>query len=190
MRNKDQAPVSRHAMDMPACPIGDNSCMDTRWKPNVTVAAIIEKEGRYLLVEELTREGLRLNNPAGHLDPFESPAEGCAREALEETAHTFQPTALVGVYLSRFQRPATQEDITYLRLAFCGEIGEQQAGRSLDEGIVRTVWMTLDEVRASAERHRSPLVLRCIEDHLAGQRYPLEMVYTDEAVASLPPLAA
>jgi len=189
MRNKDQAPVSRHAMDMPACPIGDNSCMDTRWKPNVTVAAIIEKEGRYLLVEELTREGLRLNNPAGHLDPFESPAEGCAREALEETAHTFQPTALVGVYLSRFQRPATQEDITYLRLAFCGEIGEQQAGRSLDEGIVRTVWMTLDEVRASADRHRSPLVLRCIEDHLAGQRFPLEMIYTDAAVASLPPLA-
>jgi 8-oxo-dGTP pyrophosphatase MutT (NUDIX family) len=189
MRNKDQAPASRHAMDMPACPIGDNSCMDTRWKPNVTVAAIIEKEGRYLLVEELTREGLRLNNPAGHLDPFESPAEGCAREALEETAHTFQPTALVGVYLSRFQRPATQEDITYLRLAFCGEIGEQQAGRSLDEGIVRTVWMTLDEVRASADRHRSPLVLRCIEDHLAGQRYPLEMIYTDTAVASLPPLA-
>lgn len=189
MRNKDQAPASRHAMDMPACPIGDNSCMDTRWKPNVTVAAIIEKEGRYLLVEELTREGLRLNNPAGHLDPFESPAEGCAREALEETAHTFQPTALVGVYLSRFQRPATQEDITYLRLAFCGEIGEQQAGRSLDEGIVRTVWMTLDEVRASADRHRSPLVLRCVEDHLAGQRYPLEMIYTDTAVASLPPLA-
>jgi hypothetical protein len=94
------------------------------------------------------------------------------------------------VYLSRFQRPATQEDITYLRLAFCGEIGELQPHLSLDEGIVRTVWMTLDEVRASAERHRSPLVLRCIEDHLAGQRYPLEMVYTDEAVASLPPLVA
>lgn len=164
--------------------------MDTRWKPNVTVAAIIEKDGRYLLVEELTREGLRLNNPAGHLDPFESPAEGCAREALEETAHPFKPTALVGVYLSRFQRPATQEDITYLRMAFCGDIGEHQPGLSLDEGIVRTVWMTLDEVRASADRHRSPLVLRCIEDHQAGQRFPLEMIYTDAAVASLPPLTA
>ena len=164
--------------------------MDTRWKPNVTVAAIIEKDGRYLLVEEQTREGLRLNNPAGHLDPGESPAEGCAREALEETAHDFKPTALVGVYLSRFQRPATQEDITYLRMAFCGEIGALQADRSLDEGIVRTVWMTVDEVRASTDRHRSPLVLRCIEDHLAGQRYPLETIYTDEAVASLPPLAA
>ena len=168
----------------------DNGHMDTRWKPNVTVAAIIEKDGRYLLVEEQTREGLRLNNPAGHLDPCESPAEGCAREALEETAHPFKPTALVGVYLSRFQRPATQEDITYLRMAFCGEIGELQADRSLDEGIVRTVWMTLDEVRASAARHRSPLVLRCIEDHVAGQRFPLEMIYTDAAVASLPPLAA
>ncbi len=162
--------------------------MDIRWKPNVTVAAIIEKDGRYLLVEEQTRDGLRLNNPAGHLDPGESPAQGCAREALEETAHPFAPTALIGVYLSRFQRHASGEDITYLRLAFCGEIGEMQPQRSLDEGIVRTLWMTLDEVRASADRHRSPLVLRCIEDHLAGQRYPLEMIYTDEAVACLPPL--
>lgn len=164
--------------------------MDIRWKPNVTVAAIIEKDGRYLLVEEQTRDGVRLNNPAGHLDPGESPAEGCAREALEETAHSFTPTALVGVYLSRFQRPASGEDITYLRMAFCGEIGEFQADRALDEGILRTVWMSLDEVRASADRHRSPLVLRCIEDHQAGRRYPLEMIYTDEAVASLPPLVS
>jgi hypothetical protein len=94
----------------------------------------------------------------------------------------------VGVYLSRFQRPATQEDITYLRLAFCGDIGDLQANRQLDEGIVRAVWMTLDEVRDSTDRHRSPLVLRCIEDHRAGQRYPLDMIYTDEAVATLPPL--
>jgi hypothetical protein len=94
------------------------------------------------------------------------------------------------VYLSRFQRPATGEDITYLRLAFCGDLGDFQPERSLDEGIVRTVWMTPAEVRASADRHRSPLVLRCIEDHLAGRRYPLEMVYTDAAVMALPPLAA
>ncbi len=162
--------------------------MDIRWKPNVTVAAIIERDGRYLLVEEQTRDGLRLNNPAGHLDPCESPAEGCARETLEETAYLFEPKALVGVYLSRFQRPATQEDITYLRMAFCGDLGDFQPDRRLDEGIVSTVWMTLDEVRASAERHRSPLVLRCIEDHRAGQRYPLNMVYTDAAVKDLPPL--
>jgi 8-oxo-dGTP pyrophosphatase MutT (NUDIX family) len=163
--------------------------MDTRWKPNVTVAAIIEKNGRYLLIEEHTQEGLRLNNPAGHLDPGESPAEGCAREALEETAHPFTPTALVGIYLSRFQRPTTAEDITYVRMAFCGEIGELQAHLSLDEGIERILWMTPDEVRASASRHRSPLVLQCIEDHLAGQRFPLEVIYTDPAVAGLPTLA-
>ena len=156
--------------------------MNTRWKPSVTVAAIIEREGRYLLVEEHTPEGLRLNNPAGHLDPGESPQQAVAREALEETAHRFTPTALVGVYLSRFQRPATGEDITYLRFAYCGELGAFEPDRSLDEGIVRTLWMTPDEVRASVDRHRSPLVLRCIEDHLTGQRYPLELVDTDPSV--------
>lgn len=162
--------------------------MDTRWKPNVTVAAIIERDGRYLLVEEETLEGLRLNNPAGHLDPAESPAQGCAREALEETTHPFTPTHLVGVYMSRFQRESTGEDVTYLRLAFCGDLGEAQADRQLDSGIVRTVWMTPAEVRASQARHRSPLVLRCIEDHLAGQRHPLALIHTDASVVALGPL--
>jgi 8-oxo-dGTP pyrophosphatase MutT (NUDIX family) len=159
--------------------------MDTRWKPSVTVAAVIERDGRYLLVEEHTPEGLRLNNPAGHLDPGESPQQACARETLEETAHLFTPTALVGVYLSRFVRtPAgvPPQDITYLRLAFCGELGEAVAGRSLDTGIVRTLWLTPDEVRASATRHRSPLVLRCMEDHLAGARHPLGLLHTDASV--------
>ena len=156
--------------------------MNTRWKPSVTVAAIIERGGRYLLVEEHTPEGLRLNNPAGHLDPDESPEQGVAREALEETAFVFQPTALVGIYLSRFQRASTQEDVTYLRFAYCGTLGDFDSARPLDTGIVRTLWMTPDEVRASAERHRSPLVLRCIEDHLAGQRFPLALVQTDLTV--------
>ncbi len=164
--------------------------MDTRWKPNVTVAAIIERDGRYLLIEEETMEGLRLNNPAGHLDPCESPVQACAREALEETAHRFTPTHLLGVYLSRFQRAQTGEDITYLRLAFGGELGEHLPDRALDQGIVRTLWMTPDEVRASRARHRSPLVLRCIEDHLAGQRHPLDLIYTDAAVAALGPVRA
>ncbi|MBA4254837.1 MAG: NUDIX hydrolase [Polaromonas sp.] len=157
--------------------------MNTRWKPSVTVAAIIERGGRYLLVEEHTPEGLRLNNPAGHLDPGESPAQACAREALEETTHAFTPTALVGVYLSRFQREATGEDVTYVRFAFCGDLGEVVPGRTLDDGIVRTLWMTPDEVRASAARHRSPLVLRCVEDHLSGQRFALDLVHTDASVA-------
>ncbi|MGE0099904.1 MAG: NUDIX hydrolase [Hydrogenophaga sp.] len=162
--------------------------MDTRWKPSVTVAAVIERDGRFLLVEEHTPEGLRLNNPAGHLDPGESPAEGVAREALEETTHLFRPTALVGVYLSRFQRAANEgraaEDVTYLRFAFCGDLGDVVAGRTLDTGIVRTLWLTPDEVRASAARHRSPLVLRCMEDHLAGQRFPLDLIQTDASVLS------
>jgi 8-oxo-dGTP pyrophosphatase MutT (NUDIX family) len=159
--------------------------MQERWKPSVTVAAIIERQGRYLLVEEHTPEGLRLNNPAGHLDPGEDPAAGCAREALEETTYLFRPTALVGLYLSRFQRAATGEDITYLRFAFCGTLGDALPGRALDTGIVRTVWLTPDEVRASVDRHRSPLVLRCIEDHLAGRRYPLDLIHTDPSVLAL-----
>ncbi len=154
-----------------------------RWKPSVTVAAIIEREGRFLLVEEHTPEGRRLNNPAGRLDPGESPEEACAREALEETTHTFKPTALVGVYLNRFQRP--DEDITYLRFAFDGDLGDVVPGRQLDTGIVRTVWMTPDEVRASTNRHRSPLVLQCMEDHLAGQRFPLNLIRTDTSIYGL-----
>jgi 8-oxo-dGTP pyrophosphatase MutT (NUDIX family) len=146
------------------------------------VAAIIERDGRFLLVEEETADGLKLNNPAGHLDPGESPVQGCAREAVEETAHVFTPTALLGVYLSRYQHPATGDDITYLRFAFCGELGEHDAARRLDHGIVRTLWLTPDEVRATAARHRSPLVLRCIEDYLAGVRYPLSVVYTHPSI--------
>jgi len=161
--------------------------MDKRWKPSVTVAAVIEREGRFLLVEEETPEGLRLNNPAGHLEPGESPAEGCAREALEETAHVFLPTALLGIYLARFERPATGEDVTYLRFAFAGELGPPDPTRALDHGIVRTLWMTPEEIRASAARHRSPLLLRCMEDHLAGVRLPLNAIHTEPGVARLRP---
>jgi 8-oxo-dGTP pyrophosphatase MutT (NUDIX family) len=163
--------------------------MQARWKPSVTVAAIIERQQQglteFLLVEEMTQEGLRLNNPAGHLDPGESPMEACAREALEETAHLFKPTALVGVYLSRFERERPGqplEDITYLRFAFCGELGLLQPDRALDEGIVRTVWMSPEEIRTTQALHRSPLVLRCMEDHLAGRRYALDLISTDPSV--------
>jgi phosphatase NudJ len=159
--------------------------MNERWKPSVTVAAIIERDGRYLLVEEHTPEGLRLNNPAGHLDPGEGPVEACAREALEETAHPFTPTHLVGLYLSRFQRPATGEDITYLRFAFTGTLGDGVPGQALDDGIVRILWLTPDEIRASRNRHRSPLVLQCMEDHLAGRRHPLDLIHTDPSVLAL-----
>ena len=156
--------------------------MDNRWRPSVTVAAVIERDGRFLMIEEETTEGLRINNPAGHLDPGETPAEGCAREALEETAWHFRPTHLLGIYISRFQRAATGEDITYLRFAFTGALGTEEVGRPLDVGIVRTLWMTPDELRACAERHRSPLVLRCLEDYLAGVRHPLSAIYCDPSI--------
>jgi len=132
--------------------------MNERWKPSTTVAAVIENDGRFLLVEEHTPEGLRLNNPAGHLEPGESLVQGCEREVLEETAHAFRAQALVGIYLSRFQRPANLQngtplqDITYLRFAFCGQLGLFDAQRRLDTGIVRTVWLSADEIRQSATR--------------------------------------
>jgi len=158
--------------------------MPERWKPSVTVAAIIERDGHFLLVEEQTPEGLKLNNPAGHLDPGESPQQGAVREALEETARVFVPDRLVGIYLARFQRPAQGEDVTYLRFAFGGRAGEPDPARALDTGIVRTLWMTLAELRASRERHRSALVLRCIEDFVAGKSHPLDLVYCDPSVHS------
>lgn len=164
--------------------------MDNRWRPSVTVAAIIEKDGRFLLVEEETSHGLRLNNPAGHLEPGESPAEGCAREALEETTWEFRPTHMLGVYISRFVKAATGEDITYLRFAFTGEIGQPVPGRVLDHGIVRTLWMTPQEIRANAHRLRSPLVLQCLEDYLAGVRYPLSAIYCDASLYDPKPVAA
>jgi len=160
--------------------------MAERWKPSVTVAAVIERRRdgvpQFLLVEEHTPEGLKLNNPAGHLDPEESPEQGVVREVLEETACVFTPDRLVGVYLSRFRRPATGEDVTFLRFAFGGSVGEPDPNRSLDDGIVRTLWMTLPELRASRARHRSPHVLGCIEDYVAGRRYPLEAITTDATV--------
>ncbi len=163
--------------------------MAERWKPSVTVAAIASRRrdgaravDEYLIVEEETPEGLRLNNPAGHLDPGESPAEAVIREALEETACAFVPDRLVGVYLARFERPATGDDVTYLRLAFAGTVGASDPSRALDDGIVRTLWMTLDELRTSRDRHRSSLVLRCIEDAAAGCSVPLDRVVTEPSV--------
>ncbi|WP_313300435.1 NUDIX hydrolase [Diaphorobacter sp.] len=160
--------------------------MPNRWKPNVTTAAVIEQDGRFLLIEEDTADGLRLNNPAGHLDPGESPVQACVREVLEETGYDFIPEALVGVYMNRFIRTRTGDDITYMRFSFSGKVGAHHSWRALDDGIVRAVWMTLEEVRATADRHRSPFVLANIEDYLRGRRFPLEMVYTDDSVFTSP----
>jgi len=155
--------------------------MSERWKPNTTVAAIIEKDGKFLLVEEHTPEGLRLNNPAGHLDEGESLVQACAREALEETMHLFTPTCLVGVYMSRTLRAASAtcaaQDITFLRFAFVGSLGKLH-DQALDTDILRTVWMTREEIAACREQHRNPLLMKCIDDYLQGQRAPLSLLFT------------
>ncbi|HRP76011.1 MAG TPA: NUDIX hydrolase [Rhodocyclaceae bacterium] len=146
--------------------------MNRVWKPNVTVAAVVERCGRFLLVEEQTEEGLQLNQPAGHLEPGESLVDAVIRETLEETAHHFIPDSVVGVY--QWLRP--QGDITYLRFAFGGKVGEAVNGIVLDTGIERSLWMSLEELRACRDRHRSPLVLKCAEDWVAGHRFGLEML--------------
>ena len=142
------------------------------WKPSVTVAAVMEREGRFLLVEEEDGGEPVYNQPAGHWERDETLVQACAREVLEETAHRFEPRQLVGVY--RWGRPPG--DLTYLRFAFCGDILGVEEGRSLDQGIVRTLWLAPEEIRALGPRHRSPLVWRCVEDYLAGRRYPLELI--------------
>jgi 8-oxo-dGTP pyrophosphatase MutT (NUDIX family) len=143
------------------------------WKPAVTVAAVIERDGRFLFVEERAVEGERvLNQPAGHWERGESLVEACAREALEEAACTFRPTSLIGIY--SWHSGSANE--TYLRFAFAGDLLKLEPERKLDEGILGTVWLSVDELRARAARLRSPLTLRCVEDHLGGRRYPLDLI--------------
>jgi 8-oxo-dGTP pyrophosphatase MutT (NUDIX family) len=149
------------------------------WKPSVTVAAVIERDGRFLLVEEHTEDGLRINQPAGHLEPGETLQQAVSREALEETAHPFRPTAVLGVYLWR--QPGTAGARTYLRFAFTGELDERIEGQALDHGIVRTVWLSRQELAQRSALWRSPLVARCIDDFLSGQRYPLDLLYAHPA---------
>ncbi len=166
-------------MALPA--FAEKPAMSTRWKPSVTVAAVIERAGRFLIIEEHTPAGLRLNQPAGHLDPGESLLQAVVRETLEETAHDFIPTALVGFYLARFRPAGAAADVTYLRVTFCGEAGMDH-GTALDDGIVRVLWLTYDELAACPERHRSELVLRCVDDYRSGQRAPLSLLVTQDTV--------
>ena len=142
------------------------------WKPDVTVAAVVRRDGKFLLVEEETDAGLAFNQPAGHLEENESLLAAVVRETLEETAYHFHPTHLVGIYNWKHPFKGT----TYLRFAFGGELRGYEAGRPLDDGIVGARWLTLDEIRASSARHRSPMILRCVEDELAGKRFSLEQL--------------
>jgi len=140
--------------------------------PHATVAAIVEDNGKFLLVEETTDRGNRFNQPAGHLEDNESLIEAVIRETLEETAYTFNPEALLGIYHWKHEH----NDTTYLRFAYIGSVTNHQPNLALDEGIIRAVWMTIDEIRSNAALMRSPQVLTCIEDYLNGQQFPLSVV--------------
>ena len=143
-----------------------------QFKPNSTVAAIIEQNGKFLLVEETTDRGNRFNQPAGHLEDNETLIEAVIRETLEESAYDFVPTALLGVY--HWKHP--HNDTTYLRFAFIGNVGVHYETQELDDGIISAVWMTLDEIREKSALMRSPQVLTCIEDYLSGKSFPLEVI--------------
>lgn len=146
--------------------------MSEVWRPSATVAAVIEREGKFLLVEEIADGRRVLNQPAGHLDPGESLVEACARETLEETAHRFTPTALLGIYRWVYEAA----DVTFLRFAFTGRLDGVEEGRRLDKEIVAARWLTPAELAARRSEHRSPLVQRCVDDYLAGRRFPLEVL--------------
>ncbi|MCC6915926.1 NUDIX hydrolase [Nitrosomonas sp.] len=143
------------------------------WKPNVTVAAVIEQDGKYLLVEEIPRgTEIKLNQPAGHLEAGESILQACSREVLEETGHSFRPEVLTGIY----HWTCASNGITYLRFTFSGKITGFDPARKLDTGIVRAGWLSIDEIRERQAMHRTHLVMQCIEDYLAGKNYPLEIL--------------
>ena len=141
------------------------------WKPSVTVAAVIERGGKFLLVEEAIDGRRVLNQPAGHLDPGESLIAACSREVMEETAHEFTPTALVGVYRWHY----AAKDVTFLRFCFAGKIESVKSDRPLDKEIVALHWLSIEELKKRSTEHRSPLVQKCVEDFLAGARHSLAL---------------
>lgn len=143
------------------------------WKPRTTVAAVIERQNQFLLVEEEINGKLTLNQPAGHLEPDESLIEAVIRETREETAWEFEPASLVGIY--RWIHPIKKE--TYIRYCFCGQVTQHNPEQELDKDIHRALWMSLSDIEASQDCHRSPLVLQCFQDYLAGHRYSLNLLH-------------
>ncbi len=143
------------------------------WTPYVVVTAIIERDGHFLMVEEEVEGRLVINQPAGHLEQGETLFEAVKREVLEETAWHIEPESLVGLYL--YAKPHT--DLAFLRVCFKGTPLKHEPDRPLDKEIVRVLWLSREEIFAAQNRHRSPLVMRCVDDYLAGKRFPLEVLY-------------
>jgi ADP-ribose pyrophosphatase YjhB (NUDIX family) len=142
------------------------------WKPHVTVAAVIEREGRFLLVEEETPRGLQFNQPAGHFEENEDLLAAVKREVLEETAWQFEPEHVTAIQLWR----RNPKEPTFLRVCFSGTCHSHNPEQALDTGIVATHWLTRDEIAEHTARLRSPLVLLAIDDYLAGRRFPLALL--------------
>ena len=142
------------------------------WKPHATVAAIIERDNKFLMVEELVNNERVFNQPAGHLDPDESLIDAVIRETLEETAWDFTPKAITGIYL--WKHPGNGE--SFLRVAFCGTCHDHHAEQTLDDGILQAVWKSREELLEQEQQLRSPMVLKCIDDYLAGKRFPMDML--------------
>lgn len=143
------------------------------WTLHATVAAVIARNDRYLLVEESIDGKICFNQPAGHLEPPEDLLQAVQREVLEETARPFEPKALVGVY----QYDMQHKQRTYLRFCFCGSVAEPEPGRRLDSEIVATHWLDLAEIEARRASLRSPMVLQCIHDYRNGRRLPLAAIH-------------
>ena len=139
------------------------------WKPHVTVAAIIERNARFLMIEETVNGKLVINQPAGHLERNEALCDAVVRETLEESGWHFTPTQITGIYLWTVPRT----DKTFVRVCYTGDCHHHEPERELDSGIVRAMWLTRDEITRC--KLRSPMVLQGIDDYLAGQRYPLEL---------------
>lgn len=144
------------------------------WKPHATVAAIIERDDKFLMVEEVIHGEHVFNQPAGHLDPDESLIDAVIRETREESAWLFTPESVTGIYL--WKHPDNGE--TFLRVAFCGSCSDHDPEQDLDTGIVQAVWKSRDELIKQAEQIRSPMVISCIDDYLAGKRHPLSILST------------
>lgn len=143
------------------------------WKPNVVVASVVERDGRFLVVEERDEEGrLVINQPAGHLDRGETLIAAATRETLEETAWHTEPLAIIGIYT--YPRPGT--DIVYMRCCYHSRALRHEPDRPLDYPVERVCWYTREELLERRAMHRSPLVMRCIEDYLAGRRFPIDLV--------------